>query len=171
MRPQPQPRPTAAQAVLLLLLLLCECGFSSLAASLAAIVVVCVVVTLLRSRFVEFAFFGASPPRLIASPGALRRFWLPLFLWESPRRMGRGGSAEVVVEATDVLKPRTDTRDYRCVRLGNALQALIISDPETDKVPKLCTGNWARPFSQLQFHFKLVFPEVCPTLCSRSFYF
>ncbi|XP_024393849.1 insulin-degrading enzyme-like 1, peroxisomal isoform X2 [Physcomitrium patens] len=47
--------------------------------------------------------------------------------------MGRGGSAEVVVDATDVLKPRTDKRDYRCVGLGNALQALIISDPETDK--------------------------------------
>lgn len=47
--------------------------------------------------------------------------------------MGRGGSAEVAVDATDVLKPRTDSREYRCVVLGNALQALIISDPETDK--------------------------------------
>ncbi|KAG0627873.1 hypothetical protein M758_2G234700 [Ceratodon purpureus] len=47
--------------------------------------------------------------------------------------MGRGGSAEVVVDDTDVLKPRTDTREYRCVGLGNALQALIISDPDTDK--------------------------------------
>jgi hypothetical protein len=51
--------------------------------------------------------------------------------------MGRGGSAEVAVDATDVLKPRTDSREYRCVALGNALQALIIGDPETDKVRSL----------------------------------
>lgn len=58
--------------------------------------------------------------------------------------MGRGGSAEVVVDATDVLKPRTDKRDYRCVGLGNALQALIISDPETDKVRQSGIGSCAQ---------------------------
>nr|PNR46368.1 hypothetical protein PHYPA_013487 [Physcomitrium patens] len=47
--------------------------------------------------------------------------------------MGRGGSAEVVADAADVLKPRTDKRDYKCVVLENELQALIISDPDTDK--------------------------------------
>ncbi|KAG0570443.1 hypothetical protein KC19_6G162300 [Ceratodon purpureus] len=49
--------------------------------------------------------------------------------------MGRGASAEVLLDdaADVVLKPRTDRRDYKCVVLGNALQALIISDPDTDK--------------------------------------
>lgn len=34
----------------------------------------------------------------------------------------------------EVLKPRTDARLYRCVELGNQLQALLISDRDTDKV-------------------------------------
>jgi len=36
-------------------------------------------------------------------------------------------------ESGEILKPRTDNREYRCVVLPNALQALVISDPETDK--------------------------------------
>lgn len=54
--------------------------------------------------------------------------------------MGRGGSAEVVADAADVLKPRTDKRDYKCVVLENELQALIISDPDTDKVRRMEIG-------------------------------
>lgn len=50
---------------------------------------------------------------------------------------------EAVVDSREVLKPRTDNREYRCVGLENALQALIVSDPDTDKVARL--ENWTRP--------------------------
>ncbi|GFY98228.1 insulinase (Peptidase family M16) family protein [Actinidia rufa] len=36
-------------------------------------------------------------------------------------------------EAVEIVKPRTDKRDYRRIVLHNSLQALLISDPETDK--------------------------------------
>ena len=73
-------------------------------------------------------------PRSLATAVLSRRGELAPPVLAAPEAMGRGGSAEVAVDATDVLKPRTDLRHYRCVCLGNALQALIISDPETDKV-------------------------------------
>ncbi|KAJ6821787.1 insulin-degrading enzyme-like 1, peroxisomal [Iris pallida] len=34
----------------------------------------------------------------------------------------------------EILKPRTDAREYRRIVLANSLEALLISDPETDKV-------------------------------------
>jgi len=37
-------------------------------------------------------------------------------------------------EPVEILKPRTDKREYRRVVLPNDLQVLIISDPDTDKV-------------------------------------
>lgn len=37
-------------------------------------------------------------------------------------------------ESVEILKPRTDKREYRRVVLPNDLQVLIISDPDTDKV-------------------------------------
>lgn len=40
-------------------------------------------------------------------------------------------AAEEVVE---ILKPRTDKRRYRRLILPNSLEALLISDPDTDKV-------------------------------------
>ena len=36
--------------------------------------------------------------------------------------------------AVEILKPRTDKREYRNILLDNSLQVLLISDPETDKV-------------------------------------
>jgi hypothetical protein len=33
-----------------------------------------------------------------------------------------------------VLQPRSDKREYRWIQLENELQALLICDPETDKV-------------------------------------
>jgi hypothetical protein len=36
-----------------------------------------------------------------------------------------------------VLQPRSDKREYRWIQLENGLQALLICDPETDKV-----RNW-----------------------------
>jgi hypothetical protein len=54
------------------------------------------------------------------------------------RRMEGTGTADAAMagygESGEILKPRTDNREYRCVVLPNALQALVISDPETDKV-------------------------------------
>lgn len=34
---------------------------------------------------------------------------------------------------TEIIKPRTDTRDYKRIILPNSLQVLLISDPDTDK--------------------------------------
>lgn len=34
----------------------------------------------------------------------------------------------------EIFKPRTDTRSYRRIVLPNALEVLLISDPDTDKV-------------------------------------
>lgn len=34
----------------------------------------------------------------------------------------------------EIVKPRTDQREYRRIVLQNSLQVLLISDPETDKV-------------------------------------
>lgn len=34
----------------------------------------------------------------------------------------------------EILKPRTDKREYRRIVLENSLEVLLISDPETDKV-------------------------------------
>lgn len=34
----------------------------------------------------------------------------------------------------EIVKARIDKRDYRRIVLGNSLQALLISDPDTDKV-------------------------------------
>lgn len=34
----------------------------------------------------------------------------------------------------EIVKPRTDKREYRRIVLPNSLEALLISDPETDKV-------------------------------------
>ncbi len=43
-------------------------------------------------------------------------------------------------ESVEILKPRTDKREYRRVVLPNDLQVLIISDPDTDKVA--CCFCW-----------------------------
>lgn len=43
----------------------------------------------------------------------------------------------VGMEGVEILKPRTDKREYRTIVLHNSLQVLLISDPDTDKV-SLC---------------------------------
>ncbi|KAJ9425219.1 insulysin [Fusarium oxysporum] len=46
----------------------------------------------------------------------------------------RGGAPIPVTLVTDSLeKPSLDDRDYRVIRLGNELEALLVHDPETDK--------------------------------------
>uniref|UniRef100_M4D0T7 Uncharacterized protein n=1 Tax=Brassica campestris TaxID=3711 RepID=M4D0T7_BRACM len=37
------------------------------------------------------------------------------------------------VDGVEILKPRTDNREYRKIVLKNSLQVLLISDPDTDK--------------------------------------
>lgn len=34
----------------------------------------------------------------------------------------------------EIMKPRSDKREYRRIVLDNSLEVLLISDPETDKV-------------------------------------
>ncbi|GKV32544.1 hypothetical protein SLEP1_g41140 [Rubroshorea leprosula] len=41
--------------------------------------------------------------------------------------------ASVCKDYVEILKPRTDKREYRRIVLKNSLQVLLISDPETDK--------------------------------------
>ena len=43
----------------------------------------------------------------------------------------------VGMEGVEILKPRTDKREYRSIVLDNSLQVLLISDPDTDKVLSL----------------------------------
>jgi insulysin len=44
-------------------------------------------------------------------------------------------------ESVEILKPRTDKREYRRVVLPNDLQVLIISDPDTDKAAAAMAVN------------------------------
>lgn len=37
----------------------------------------------------------------------------------------------------EIVKPRTDKREYRRIVLKNSLEVLLISDPETDKVKEI----------------------------------
>ncbi|KAK2994518.1 hypothetical protein RJ640_010796 [Escallonia rubra] len=37
-------------------------------------------------------------------------------------------------ESVEIIKPRNDKREYRRIVLQNSLQALLISDPDTDKL-------------------------------------
>ncbi|XP_010523876.1 PREDICTED: insulin-degrading enzyme-like 1, peroxisomal [Tarenaya hassleriana] len=43
------------------------------------------------------------------------------------------GKENAVAGEVEILKPRTDKREYRRIVLKNSLQVLLISDPETDK--------------------------------------
>ncbi|RSL76374.1 hypothetical protein CEP52_017790, partial [Fusarium oligoseptatum] len=44
-----------------------------------------------------------------------------------------GLDAPATLLADSLEKPLHDDRDYRVVRLGNELEALLVHDPETDK--------------------------------------
>lgn len=46
----------------------------------------------------------------------------------------------VGISEVEIIKPRTDKREYRRIILSNSLEVLLISDPDTDKVyPLLST--------------------------------
>lgn len=48
----------------------------------------------------------------------------------------------------EIVKPRTDQREYRRIVLQNSLQVLLISDPETDKCAasmNVCIGSFTDP--------------------------
>lgn len=72
-------------------------------------------------------------------------------------------TAKVEVEVT---KPRNDRRGYRRVVLPNALECLLISDPDTDKVSSsrllalqsgraggFVAASWFRPDSEIRDSF------------------
>ena len=56
-----------------------------------------------------------------------------LCLWSLPTRK-MPFRARNEHEVREIVKPRTDKRDYRRIVLHNALEVLFISYPETDKV-------------------------------------
>ncbi|RVX09711.1 Insulin-degrading enzyme-like 1, peroxisomal [Vitis vinifera] len=50
--------------------------------------------------------------------------------------------------AVEIVKPRTDTREYRRIVLRNSLEALLISDPDTDKAAasmSVSVGSFSDP--------------------------
>ncbi|KAK1366199.1 insulin-degrading enzyme-like 1, peroxisomal [Heracleum sosnowskyi] len=54
----------------------------------------------------------------------------------------------MAVGAVEIVKPRTDNREYKNVLLNNSLQVLLISDPETDKCAasmNVCVGSFSDP--------------------------
>lgn len=42
-------------------------------------------------------------------------------------------------EDVEIIKPRTDKREYRRIVLRNSLQVLLVSDPDTDKAKLFAT--------------------------------
>ncbi|OAY69616.1 Zinc-metallopeptidase, peroxisomal, partial [Ananas comosus] len=48
-------------------------------------------------------------------------------------RTYRGGKMAVGISEVEIIKPRTDKREYRRIILSNSLEVLLISDPDTDK--------------------------------------
>lgn len=54
--------------------------------------------------------------------------------------VGKESTAAMAVDfsvGNEILKPRTDKREYRSIVLKNSLEVLLISDPETDKVKSI----------------------------------
>lgn len=54
----------------------------------------------------------------------------------------------MAVGVVEIVKPRTDKREYKNVVLNNSLQVLLISDPETDKCAasmNVCVGSFSDP--------------------------
>jgi hypothetical protein len=54
---------------------------------------------------------------------------------DAPTEAADGAAAPAIAQVeVEVTKPRNDKRGYRRVVLPNALECLLISDPDTDKV-------------------------------------
>lgn len=53
----------------------------------------------------------------------------------------------VGITESEIIKARTDKREYRRLVLTNSLEVLLISDPETDKVSEISlkTGPFTSP--------------------------
>lgn len=54
----------------------------------------------------------------------------------------------MAVGVMEIMKPRTDKREYKNIVLNNSLQVLLISDPETDKCAasmNVCVGSFSDP--------------------------
>ena len=71
----------------------------------------------------------------------------------------------------EIVKPRTDTREYRRIVLRNSLEALLISDPDTDKVTlSILDGfSWTRwSDNRLCWFFFLLFLSWSQAAASMS---
>jgi insulysin len=53
---------------------------------------------------------------------------------DAPGDPANGGAPPPPTGDVEITKPRNDKREYRRVVLPNALECLLISDPDTDKV-------------------------------------
>ncbi|WRX24860.1 Peptidase M16 [Theobroma cacao] len=53
----------------------------------------------------------------------------------------------------EIVKPRTDKREYRRIVLGNSLQVLLICDPDTDKAMRML------PYSSEKYPWEDSFSE------------
>ncbi|GMY19418.1 insulin-degrading enzyme-like 1 peroxisomal [Fagus crenata] len=51
----------------------------------------------------------------------------------TPSRLSHYLRAGPREEVEEIVKARSDKREYRRIRLNNSLEALLISDPDTDK--------------------------------------
>jgi insulysin len=69
---------------------------------------------------------------------------------DAPTEAADGAAAPAIAQVeVEVTKPRNDKRGYRRVVLPNALECLLISDPDTDKVKlrrRLFDQDWGRGF-------------------------
>ncbi|CAH2063830.1 unnamed protein product [Thlaspi arvense] len=62
--------------------------------------------------------------------------------------VGKKNAAETADEGEEILKARTDKREYRRIVLKNSLEVLLISDPETDKCAasmNVSVGSFSNP--------------------------
>ncbi|CAL2272341.1 unnamed protein product [Prunus armeniaca] len=56
-------------------------------------------------------------------------------------------------EVEEIVKARTDKREYRRIVLPNSLEVLLISDPDTDKANGLSDTHFSWPLVSLNFYF------------------
>ena len=96
--------------------------------------------------------------------------FLAFVSWERLDKNDQKKKKEMAVgmeEAQEIVKARTDKRDYRRIVLPNSLQVLLISDPDTDKVLSLSIHLYGVFGSCFHFLFLL----VLITSMSRCFSF
>ena len=95
----------------------------------------------------------------------LKVFWVfegraKLRLWSSKMAVGR--------EEVEIVKARTDTREYRRIVLPNSLQVLLIADPDTDKATPptfLCFKFTIHYFLNLNLNLRVFLSLFLVSVC------